>query len=179
MDFQGWEDDLDQSIKDKIAAGTIEVIQDRWVSVKQLKWCKMTAIEILDESDCDGQYIPIIECNGTLININGKLSKKGIIRDAKGPQRMLNYYSTLEAENVALQPKAPWIMEEGQIEGHEDKLEVSEPQVILLSALQRHQHRWQASTTTTTTVIPRTTRCDTSRKARQYRSHESCHRHSL
>ena len=120
-DFQGWEDDLDQSIKDKIAAGTIEVIQDRWVSVKQLKWCKMTAIEILDESDCDGQYIPIIECNGTLININGKLSKKGIIRDAKGPQRMLNYYSTLEAENVALQPKAPWIMEEGQIEGHEDK----------------------------------------------------------
>jgi hypothetical protein len=34
---------------------------------------------------------------------------------------MLNFYTTLEAENVALQPKAPWIMEEGQIEGHEDK----------------------------------------------------------
>ena len=117
---QGWEDELDQSIKDKIASGSIEVVSDRWVSVKKLKWCKMTALEILDESDCDGQYIPIIECNGTLLNINGKVNKKGIIRDAKGPQRMLNYYSTLEAENVALQPKAPWIMEEGQIEGHED-----------------------------------------------------------
>src|SRR5665811_186834 len=60
-------------------------------------------------------------CYGTVININGKLSKKGIIRDAKGPQRMNNYYKTLEAELVGLQPKAPWIMEEGQIEGHEEK----------------------------------------------------------
>jgi hypothetical protein len=34
---------------------------------------------------------------------------------------MLNYYRTLEAENVALQPKAPWVLEEGQIEGHEAK----------------------------------------------------------
>jgi hypothetical protein len=34
---------------------------------------------------------------------------------------MIPTHNTLEAENVALQPKAPWIMEEGQVEGHESQ----------------------------------------------------------
>jgi hypothetical protein len=119
---QGWQDELDELLAARVERGTIEVVARRTVQCQKLKWCKLTAIEIIEgPKDCDGQYIPIIECNGTILNINGKLSKKGIIRDAKGPQRMLNFYSTLETENVALQPKAPWIMEEGQVEGHEDK----------------------------------------------------------
>jgi len=116
---KGWEEDLHESILADIGSGKIEVLSRRTVDRKKLKWCKITALEVLDSKDCDGQYIPIIECNGTLLNINGKLTKKGIVRDAKEPQKMNNYYVTLETENVALQPKAPWIMEEGQIEGHE------------------------------------------------------------
>ncbi len=116
---QGWEDELADEILKQIKSGKLEIISRRTVHTKKLKWCKITAIEVLERGDCDGQYIPIIECDGTVLNINGKVTKKGIVRDAKGPQRMLNYYSTLETENVALQPKAPWIMEEGQIEGHE------------------------------------------------------------
>lgn len=120
---QGWEDELADEIKQQISSKKLSIIDQRTVQVMKLKWCKMTAIEILDFRDCDGDYIPIIECDGTVLNINGKVTKKGIVRDAKGPQRMLNYYATLETENVALQPKAPWVMEEGQIEGHEDKWE--------------------------------------------------------
>lgn len=117
----GYEDDLDESIKAQIDSGKLEITLQRTVQCKKLKWAKMTSVDVLDEKDCDGQYIPIIECIGTILNINGKWTKKGIVRDAKGPQKMLNYYSTLETENVALQPKAPWIAEEGQLEGHEDK----------------------------------------------------------
>jgi hypothetical protein len=117
----GYDDDLDTDVKAEIAAGNIKELSRRTVQEKQLNWCKMTSIEILEEIECDGRYIPIIECIGTLLNINGKITKKGIIRDAKGPQQMINYYKTLEVENVALQPKAPWIMEEGQVEGHEQK----------------------------------------------------------
>lgn len=117
--WQGWEDDLDPEIAGQVESGKLEILARRTVQTQKLKWCKMTALEVLERGDVDGQYIPIIECDGTVFNINGKLVKKGIVRDAKGPQKMLNYYSTLETENVALQPKAPWIMEEGQIEGHE------------------------------------------------------------
>lgn len=118
---EGWEDELSEAVKDDIKSGSVTVEARRTVNVDKLKWAKMTALEVLDTRDCDGHYIPIVECVGTMLNINGKSYKKGIVRDAKGAQRMLNYYSTLETENVALQPKAPWIMEEGQVEGHEDK----------------------------------------------------------
>lgn len=118
---QGWEDELSEKVQDQVKSGKLEVLASRTVQTQKLKWAKMTALEVLEHADCDGQYIPVIECDGTVLNINGKLTKKGIVRDAKGAQRMLNYYNTLEAENVALQPKAPWIMEEGQIEGHEAK----------------------------------------------------------
>lgn len=117
---EGWEDDLDDVVVERIKHGEVEVLDRRTVACERIKWCKLTALEVLEELDCDGQYVPIIECSGTVININGKTIKKGIIRDAKGPQRQLNYYTTLETENVALQPKAPWVMEEGQIEGHEE-----------------------------------------------------------
>jgi len=43
----------------------------------------------------------------------------GVTRHAKDPQRMYNYWSTAETELIALAPKAPFIMEEGQVEGHE------------------------------------------------------------
>jgi uncharacterized GH25 family protein len=118
---EGWEDQLDDLLAERVKRGKLEVVARRTVQCAQLRWCKFTAIEVLEKHKCDGQYIPIIEVNGTIFNVNGKISKKGIVRDAKGPQKMNNYYATLETENVALQPKAPWIMEEGQVEGHEDK----------------------------------------------------------
>ena len=118
---EGWEDELDDDLKARIKSGKVEELARRTVQVKKLKWAKITSLEVLEQCDMDGQYIPIIECLGTVINLNGRTVKKGIIRDAKAPQLMSNYYATLEAENVALQPKAPWIMEEGQVEGHESK----------------------------------------------------------
>ncbi len=119
--FTGWEDELDDLIAEKVKQGKLKEIDRRCVQTKKLKYCKMTAVEVLESHDCDGQYVPIIECIGTFLNINGKQVKKGIVRDAKGPQKMINYFATLETEHVALAPKAPWIMEEGQVEGHEQK----------------------------------------------------------
>jgi len=92
---EGWKDELSEQVIKLIDTGKMEIIADRYVQVPQLKWCKMTAIEILDSHDCDGDYVPIVECIGSIININGKETKKGMIRDAKGPQRMLNYYAPL------------------------------------------------------------------------------------
>ena len=53
------------------------------------------------------------------VDVEGKLHLAGLIRDAKDAQRMYNYWVTAETEQVALMPKAPYIMEEGQVEGHE------------------------------------------------------------
>ncbi|HEU4709721.1 MAG TPA: portal protein, partial [Methylophilaceae bacterium] len=76
--------------------------------------------EILERTEVptDG-YIPIVRCVGDEIDVQGKVTFAGIVRDAKDAQRMYNYWRTTEAELVALQPKAPFVMEEGQVEGHE------------------------------------------------------------
>jgi hypothetical protein len=44
-----------------------------------------------------------------------------LIRFARDPQQLYNYYKTAQAEAVMLAPKAPFIGVEGQFEGHENK----------------------------------------------------------
>lgn len=85
-------------------------------------WYKLTAIEVLDRTEIlsDGM-LPIVKVVGDEININGKTIYSGVVRKARDPQRMYNYWRTTEAETLALQPKAPFVLEEGQVEGHEDE----------------------------------------------------------
>jgi hypothetical protein len=44
-----------------------------------------------------------------------------MVRSAKDAQRMLNYWESAKTEAIALAPKAPWLVAEGQIENHEDQ----------------------------------------------------------
>jgi hypothetical protein len=56
---------------------------------------------------------------GDMVFIEGKMQLFSLIRFAKDPQRLLNYFRSTETELLALQPKAPYIAAEGQIEGYE------------------------------------------------------------
>jgi len=114
----GYEDELAPALKEQIAARPEMVLKRRSVPCRTVKWYKITAKEILDEREVPGRYIPIVECVGDEVDVEGKVNRAGIVRDAKDAQRMYNYWVTSEAEMVALQPKAPFILEEGQIEGH-------------------------------------------------------------
>ena len=101
-------------------AGIIEV--DRRPSFrKKVKWCKMTAMEILEEKEWAGKYIPVVPCYGAQVVIEGKRKKYGLVRFAKDPQRMFNFWRTATTESIALAPKAKWLMAEGQDEGHENE----------------------------------------------------------
>jgi hypothetical protein len=101
-------------------AGIIEI--DRRPSFrKKVKWCKMTAMQILEEKEWAGKYIPVVPCYGAQVVIEGKRKKYGLVRFAKDPQRMFNFWRTATTESIALAPKAKWLMAEGQDEGHENE----------------------------------------------------------
>jgi hypothetical protein len=117
----GYEDELADSVKEKIKANPDFVIDKRESECREVKWYKITGKQILDERDWPGQWIPLVECVGDEIDIEGKVVKSGIVRHAKGPQQMYNYCSTSGVEAVALQPKSPFVMAEGQDEGHEEE----------------------------------------------------------
>lgn len=66
-----------------------------------------------------GKYIPICFVPGEEITIDGATRRKGVVRDAKDPQRLVNYARTVQAESTALQPKAPFVITKAQIKGYE------------------------------------------------------------
>ena len=114
-----FEDELPS--KEVLAEAGIEILERRDTYKKQIKWCKLTAMEILEEGDWAGKYIPVIPVYGQSCIIDAKHKKFGLVRMAKDPQRMYNYWTTALTESVALAPKAKWLMAEGQDEGHENE----------------------------------------------------------
>jgi hypothetical protein len=104
-----------------LAEAGITIIERRDSYKKQIKWCKLTAMEILEERDWAGKYIPVVPVYGQSCIIDAKHKKFGLVRMAKDPQRMYNYWTTALTESVALAPKAKWLMAEGQDEGHENE----------------------------------------------------------
>ena len=109
----------DKDFFKRLEAYGITVVDKRDSFKKTIKYCKMTAVEILEERDWAGKYIPIVPVYGRHIVIGDKRKKFGMIRYAKDPQRMYNFWQTAITEGVALAPKAKWLIAEGQDEGHE------------------------------------------------------------
>lgn len=73
----------------------------------------ITASQILEGPDeWMGRFIPIVPVIGEEVRIGPKVIRKGIVRDAKDPQRMYNYFRSAQTEVVALQPKAPFLVTE-------------------------------------------------------------------
>jgi hypothetical protein len=97
------------------------VINERDSYEKEIKWVKLTGMQILEESTWPGKYIPIVPVYGQTVVVDSKHRKFGLVRQAKDPQKMYNYWTTALTESVALAPKAKWILAEGQDEGHENE----------------------------------------------------------
>ncbi|MEK1931859.1 MAG: portal protein, partial [Pararhizobium sp.] len=88
--------------------------------------CVMTCNEVLEEpKEWPGRYIPIIPVVGEEIRIGRKVVRRGVVRLAKDPQRMVNYYVSAETEMVALQPKAPFVGTEKNFENYQDVWETA------------------------------------------------------
>jgi hypothetical protein len=102
------------------AAG-ITIVESRDSFEKKIKVCKLTAMEVLEEGEWAGKYIPIVPVYGQETVVENKKKKFGIVRMAKDPQRMYNFWQTSLTESVALAPKAKWLLAEGQDEGHENE----------------------------------------------------------
>jgi len=110
----------DQDGKNQSGVMPPEIIKRREVKIPKIVWRKITASEILDEREWSGSIVPIVLLTGEETNIGGKKHIKGLIRDAKDPQRMLNYWHSSACETVALAPKAPWLATAKMIEGYEE-----------------------------------------------------------
>lgn len=69
----------------------------------------ITGAEVLEENKWAGCYIPIIPVYGDVVNVEGKRYFRSLIRDARDPQKMFNFWRTAATEIVALAPRVPYI----------------------------------------------------------------------
>ena len=104
-----------------LAAMQISVVGERVSMKTQVKWQKQTSVEVLEEKDIPGMYIPVVPVYGIVAVIKGYRRKFGLVEFAKDPQRMLNFWHTCITESYALAPKAKWLIPEGVDEGHENE----------------------------------------------------------
>ncbi len=99
----------------------ITVIGKRTALIPTVKLYKINGVEILEKTEWPGMWIPVIPVYGDRTNVDGKIHIEGIIRNAKDAQRAYNFWTSAETEAIALAPKSPWVMADGQDEGYEQQ----------------------------------------------------------
>ena len=102
--------------------------KSREADIKKIKWCKINGYEILEEQEWAGSCIPVVRVIGNEYEVEGRIYISGLVRNAKDAQRMYNYWTSQEAEMLALAPKAPFIGYGGQFEGYESQWKTANTQ---------------------------------------------------
>lgn len=64
--------------------------------------------------------LPIIRVEGRVVHVGDDRYRYGMIRWAKDPARMRNYWRSVSVEKLAMAPKAKWLAEDAAVEGYED-----------------------------------------------------------
>ena len=104
--------------KDMKAMG-LKPVRSRRVERKKVMWMKTNGFEALEEREWAGKWLPVVRVIGNEFEVDGQIYISGLVRNAKDAQRMYNYWTSQEAEMLALAPKAPFIGYGGQFEGYE------------------------------------------------------------
>lgn len=108
-------------VKEILDSLGITVVQTRPTVTKKVKQRIITGAEVLETNDWAGRYIPIVPVYGDELNIEGKRHFISLIRHAKDPQQMFNFWRTSSTELVALAPKAPFIGPRGAFNSDSEK----------------------------------------------------------
>ncbi len=98
------------------ALGVSVVGRPREVASHKVTQRILTGAEVLETVEWAGKFIPIVPVYGEELHVDGRRRLRGLVRDAKDPQRMFNYWRTTSTELVALAPKTPFIGRKGAFE---------------------------------------------------------------
>jgi hypothetical protein len=103
-------------------------IKEKEVSHPNVRWCKMVASQVIEGpfDDWPGKYLPLISELGIETNVNGVQKTRGMVRFAKEPQQMYNYWTSAEAEQIQA---------------------VREPYLMTPAMMGKHQKQWDQSAT--------------------------------
>lgn len=95
------------------ALGVKVVGRPRTVAAHKVVQRILSGAEVLETIDWAGRFIPIVPVYGEELMVDGRRRLRSLVRDAKDPQRMFNYWRSISTELVALAPRTPFIGRKG------------------------------------------------------------------
>lgn len=96
-------------------------VRTRDVDDWKVEWYIISGADVLSgPHKWAGRYIPVFMAAGEEITMDGSTVRKGLVHDARDPQRILNYSKSASVEVIALQPKAPFIATVDQVKGRKE-----------------------------------------------------------
>jgi len=97
-----------------------EAIAERETEIPTVMWCKISGVDMLEgPREFPSKYIPVIAVMGEELHVGRRVYRSSVIRHAIDDQRLFNYAISAQAEVVALQPKAPYMVTAKQVQGLE------------------------------------------------------------
>lgn len=100
----------------------VQAVAKRQAKRRTIMRCLMNGAKILEGPDVfPGKLIPIVSISGPRQWVGEQMLHWSLIREAKGPQQMYNFWQTSIAERIALSPKQPYIATAKQVAGHQDQ----------------------------------------------------------
>jgi hypothetical protein len=88
--------------------------QEREVQERHVTQYIINGAEVLETNPWDGKWIPIVPVWGKELIVKGKRCLFSLVRFARDPQQLHNFYKTMEAETISLAPKPKWVGAVGQ-----------------------------------------------------------------
>jgi len=87
------------------------IIKEREQTAYKIEHYLVSGAEVLEgPTEWPGKYIPLVCVLGAEVPLDQKTYRSGLIRYARDPQQLYNYYRTATAEMIALAPKSPYLV---------------------------------------------------------------------
>lgn len=107
---------------DAIKAYLPPVNAEREVEDHRIEHTLVSGSEVLEKTTIwPGKYIPIIPVVGQEIPLGDKTFRHGLIRFARDPQQLYNFWRSCAAESIALAPRAPYLVTPTMISKYKDQ----------------------------------------------------------
>ena len=123
-------------VEDELNANGWMIVRKRKSQSFKVEMYLLNGMEIIEQHEWAGKYIPVIPTYGRTINVDRQDVYRGIVRNAKDAQRIYNYATSQNIETIALSPKQPYFATPAMIEGHEAQwrtLNIKNPPVLFFN----------------------------------------------
>ena len=124
--FEDLQPEQQRLVVTELRDGKVEPFVLRTVKVPVVMWAKVNGLGIIEGNEdrtagrrIAGRYIPFCPVIGDERDNDGEVDYRGMVRDLRDAQQMVNFWQTAITEAIALAPKSPYTITAGQIAGFE------------------------------------------------------------